>query len=116
MVTMPANKLPDYRQWDGLGRACLNYHGHPAQYTFSSRFSNSEIEKYDTKANCMNHALELCFGLRADPHWSIWARGDHMNKLMLDVRSCYLQLKDDKEDMQLVDLWIDSIFAQLQKL
>lgn len=39
-----------------------------------------------------------------------------MNKLMLDVRSCYLQLKDDKEDMQLVDLWIDSIFAQLQKL
>jgi hypothetical protein len=68
----------------------------------------------------MNHELEITFGQRGPPDaksgWAIFARGRYMTELMHKVREEYLTLKQEGENMVLIDIWISSLYAELKRM
>jgi hypothetical protein len=104
--------------WEKMDRPTEGYSAQKPTYEFRPDFSPANVETYGSVAAMLNHALEITYGCRGSPNWSIWAMGDRLNTAAWEVEKAITHAKLDESDpsLFLLDLWVLDLKAKMRAM
>lgn len=104
-------------KWLRNGQPCNAYKSaRKPTYQLTFDWSNEDDEG---PVFVINKAMEACFGMRGLQGWELWIKGQQLDLLLKDFREEYVRLQNSStsmDQMLLLDLWIDTLRAELSRM
>jgi hypothetical protein len=112
-----SRRLLPLERWTRSGRPC-NAYTSPNKPTYQLTFDWKKGED-EGPIFVINAAMEICFGPRGGSGWEIWIKGQQLNLILRDFREEYVRLLNGgkaREELALLDLWIDNLREELDRM
>lgn len=109
--------LPTYEQWTAKKSPVGDYTGNVPTYQIV--LDGDRVEDFGSETHLLNDPLEKCFGQKGYKYWAIWIQGDHLVNLCRSLRDEYgrlAKLSKEESNLALIDLWLERLLEELQRL